>query len=85
MHKNKSMQRLISSRPWHGEISSNVTFAYNMVYRCGSAARLTADSCQEFIDEPEPFYRAFLSFFFTKIRREVDKSLRKLGDKGRYT
>ena len=30
--------------------------------------------------KPEPFYRAFSFFFFTKIRREVDKSLRKLGD-----
>ena len=30
VHKNKSMQRLISSLSghWHGEISSNVTFAY---------------------------------------------------------
>ena len=27
-----------------------------------------------------PFIALFLSFFFTKIRREVDKSLRKLGD-----
>ena len=27
-----------------------------------------------------PFIALFLSFFFTKLRREVDKSLRKLGD-----
>ena len=30
--------------------------------------------------KPKPFYRAFFSFFFTKIRREADKSPRKLGD-----
>ena len=67
--------------PWHGEISSNVTFAYCTKWCIGVVVLRgrALTHVRNLSMKPEPFYRAFSFFFFTKICREVDKSLRKLG------
>ena len=55
------------------------------MYRCGSAARYTADSCQELIDaKPKSIYRTFPFFFFSKTHREGTKSKKGLFN-GRHT
>ena len=57
MHHTKSAKEQEYATPdlrhKHGEISSKRDFCvlYKIVHRCGCAARWTADSCQEFIDE----------------------------------
>ena len=61
---------------WHGEISSNVTFAYCTkgcidvaVLRGRPLTHVRSLSMQNL----NPFISIFLSFFFTKIRREGAK------------
>ena len=86
VHKNKIMQRLISSPSlghWHGEISSNVTFVYCTKW-CIGVVVLRGSSLTHVRNlsmKPKPFYRAFSFFFLRENSQRGCIRVRKLGDR----
>ena len=62
--------------PWHGEISSNVTFAY-CTKGCIDVAVLRGRPLTHVsslsMHNLNPFFALFLSFFFTKLAERVRK------------
>ena len=67
---------------WHGEISSNVTFAYCTKWCIGVVVLRgrPLTHVRNLSMKPEPFYRAFSFFFLHENSQRGWKGLRKLGD-----
>ena len=87
VHKNKSVQRLISSLTmghWHGEISSNVTFAY-CTKGCIDVAVLRGRPLTHVDAKPKFVYGTFSIFFLHENSQSGCIKGKKVRCYGRYT
>ena len=68
--------------PWHGEISSNVTFAYCTKWCIGVVVLRDRPltHVRNLSMKPKPFYRAFSFFFLHEKSKRGCIRVRKLGD-----